>query len=132
MYNQGWFDLLVTPEEVAMTHTHHETRHIYIDRSHPAKEDLWPTRMGDSVGHWEGSTLVVDTVASRGDLWLLERYPTGGEPVDRHVAGAQAHFVERIRMVNHDHLEDRMTVDNAIDPRASVEPDNQLPKSRRR
>ncbi len=114
MYNQGWFDVLVTPEEVAMTHTHHETRHIYIDRSHPAKEDLWPTRMGDSVGHWEGSTLVVDTVEPRGDLWLLERYPTGENRWTVMSLSAQAHFVERIRMVDHDHLEDRMTVDDAI------------------
>ena len=64
-------------EEVAITHTHHETRHIYMNRSHPGKDELWPTRMGHSIGHWDGNTLIVDTVAVRGDLWLIERYPTG-------------------------------------------------------
>jgi hypothetical protein len=110
MYNPGWFDVLVTPEEVAMTHTHHETRHIYIGRSHPAKEDLWPTRMGDSIGHWEGSTLVVDTVAARGDLWLREQFPDHETRWTVMSLSEQAHFVERIRMVSHDLLEDRMTV----------------------
>jgi hypothetical protein len=110
MYNPGWFDVLVTPEEVAMTHTHHETRHIYIGRSHPGKEDLWPTRMGHSIGHWEGSTLVVDTVAVRGDLWLREQSPDHETRWTVMSLSDQAHFVERIRMVNHEHLEDRLTV----------------------
>jgi hypothetical protein len=113
MYNAGWFDVLVTPEEVAMTHTHHETRHIYIGRSHPAKEDLWPTRMGHSIGHWAGSTLVVDTVAARGDLWMMERVKDEYRWIVMSLS-EQAHFVERIRMVNHDRLEDRMTVYDEI------------------
>jgi hypothetical protein len=114
MYNPGWFDVLVTPEEVAMTHTHHETRHIYIRRSHPPKEDLWPTRMGDSIGHWEGGTLVVDTVLPRGDLWLREQLPNHETRWTILSLSPEAHFVERLRRVDHDHLEDRMTVDDAI------------------
>ena len=35
-------------------------RIIYLDRPH--REDYWPTYMGDSVGHWEDDTLVVETV----------------------------------------------------------------------
>jgi hypothetical protein len=114
MYNPGWIDVLVTPEEVAITHTHHETRHVYINRSHPGKDELWPTRMGHSIGHWEGSTLIVDTVAARGDLWLIERYPTGETRWTVMSLSDQAHFVERIRMVDHDRLEDNMTVYDAI------------------
>ncbi len=114
MYNPGWFDVLVTPEEVAMTHSHHETRHIYIGRPHPPKEDLWPTRMGDSVGHWEGSTLVVDTLAPRGDLWLRAQLATHETRWTIMSLSPEAHFVERIRMLDHDHLQDRMTVDDAI------------------
>jgi hypothetical protein len=113
MYNAGWFDVLVTPEEVAMTHTHHETRHIYIGRSHPAKEDLWPTRMGHAIGHWEGNTLVVDTVAIRGDLWLIEQVKGEFRWIVMTFSD-QAHFVEHIRMVNHDRLEDRLTVYDEI------------------
>ena len=29
---------------------------------HPPADELWPTPWGDSIGHWEGDTLVVDTV----------------------------------------------------------------------
>jgi hypothetical protein len=114
MYNPGWIDVLVTPEEVAITHTHHETRHVYINRSHPAKDELWPTRMGHSIGHWEGDTLIVDTVAVRGDLWLIERYPSGETRWTVTSLSDQAHFIERIHMVNHDRLEDRVTVYDEI------------------
>src|SRR5882672_6711265 len=35
-------------------------RHIRMNGTHPAK--LVPTSMGDSIGHWEGDTLVIDTI----------------------------------------------------------------------
>ena len=40
---------------------------IYTDgRSHPTKEELWPTYNGASVGHWEGDTLVFTTISLKG------------------------------------------------------------------
>ncbi len=40
-----------------------QTRTIWTDgREHPPLEELDPTYMGHSVGHWEGDTLVVDTI----------------------------------------------------------------------
>jgi hypothetical protein len=40
---------------------------IYTDgRSHPPKEELWPTYNGASVGHWEGDTLVFTTISLKG------------------------------------------------------------------
>jgi hypothetical protein len=50
-------------------------RVIYIDRPH--RKDLDPSFLGDSVGHWEGDTLVVDVVGLNDRTWL-----GGGE--DRH------------------------------------------------
>ena len=42
---------------------------VYTDgRKHPDADDLWPTYSGDSVGHWEGDTLVFDTISTKG--WL--------------------------------------------------------------
>ena len=38
----------------------HQIRHVRLDAQHPA--DLKPSWYGDSVGHYEGDTLVVDTV----------------------------------------------------------------------
>jgi hypothetical protein len=44
-------------------------RIIYTDgRPHP--KDLDTTYMGDSIGHWEGDTLVVDVVGLNGETWL--------------------------------------------------------------
>lgn len=36
------------------------TRHIRMNATHPA--NLKPTPMGDSVGHWDGDALVIDTI----------------------------------------------------------------------
>ena len=54
--------VLVTPGEVTLVlEGDMQVRHIHTDgRGHPADPDL--TFNGDSIGHWEGDTLVVDTV----------------------------------------------------------------------
>jgi hypothetical protein len=63
-------EFLFTPGRVT---THHEAwmqwRNIYTDgRGHP--DDLEATFEGDSIGHWEGGTLVVDTVAIKDSVAL--------------------------------------------------------------
>jgi len=54
--------VLVTPGEVTIIQeAYMQVRHVLTDgRDHPADPDL--TFNGDSIGHWEGDTLVVDTV----------------------------------------------------------------------
>jgi len=47
----------------------HSYRQVFMDgRKHPA--DLDPTWYGHSVGHWEGDTLVVDTVGFNDRFWF--------------------------------------------------------------
>jgi hypothetical protein len=47
----------------------HTFRVIYMDgRPHPT--DLVPGNYGHSIGHWEGNTLVVDTVGFSERFWL--------------------------------------------------------------
>jgi hypothetical protein len=41
---------------------------IHADFKHP--DDLVPTWMGDSVGRWEGDTLVVDTIGFNDKTWV--------------------------------------------------------------
>lgn len=43
---------------------------IHIDSEHPSGKALVPTYNGDSIGHWEGDTLVVDVIGFNGKLWL--------------------------------------------------------------
>ena len=106
------FQAMSLPEETVLLFQRGETRHIYTDgRAHPRKDDLWATVEGDSIGRWEGETLVVDTVARKaGPIGFFAAYSPLSE---------QAHFIERIRMVSSDVLEDQMTIE---DPVALVRP----------
>ena len=108
----GIYEWRVTPEEVTLISTLGSVRHIYTDgRSHPPKSELWPTRMGDSVGHWEGNTLVVDTVATKPEITVIEfakPFPVTVQMSD------QLHFVERIRMVNHNAMQIQFTTEDPV------------------
>jgi hypothetical protein len=109
-YLPGIYEWRVTPEEVTLINTLGSVRHIYTDgRSHPSKHDLWPTRMGDSVGHWEDDTLVVDTVATKPEISVFEK----GFAVTVQMSD-QLHFVERIRMVNHNEMQIQFTTEDPV------------------
>jgi hypothetical protein len=47
--------------------------------------------MGDSVGHWDGNTLVIDTINFKRPLWL----DVDGTPTSNDV-----HLIQRIRKIN--------------------------------
>jgi hypothetical protein len=67
-------------------------RHLYIDgRAHVKLDDYDPTTVGDSVAHWEGDTLIVDTngFSDRG----LVTIPGGG------FRTAKSHLIERFRLL---------------------------------
>jgi hypothetical protein len=68
-------------------------RYIYTDgRTHPEKDDGEPTTNGHSIGHWEGDTLVVDTVGfnDRG----VRSIPGGG------MRTPDSHLTERYRLMD--------------------------------
>jgi hypothetical protein len=105
----GMYQWRVTPEETTFISTVGAVRHIYTDgRSHPPKDELWPTLMGDSIGHWEGDTLVVDTIGTRKRLYTGELSGFFLPVSD------QLHFTERIRMVNHDQMQIDYTVEDPV------------------
>jgi hypothetical protein len=67
----GLFPLQIvqTPTQVVILYEYMSAyRIVPIDAPHP--EDVVPTYMGDSVGHWEGDTLVVDVVGFNDRTWL--------------------------------------------------------------
>jgi len=102
--------IVQTPGEVIFLFEYDSLRHpIYTDgRGHDSA--LGPLWMGDSIGHWEGDTLVADTVNFNDKSWL-----------DRmgHPHSVELHVVERIRRIDHDHLVDDITID---DPKAYTKP----------
>jgi len=63
------YEFIVRPEESwIITENGPNVMRIYTDgRKHPPAEELWPTFTGDSVGHWEGQTLVFTTVSMIGE-----------------------------------------------------------------
>ena len=65
-------------------------RRIYLNRPHP-KNPL-PTWNGDSVGHWEGDTLVVDTIGFNDKSWLSAEMTPHTE---------ETHLSERMRQIQH-------------------------------
>ena len=119
------FEVLPTPKETALIFSSREIRHVYTDgRDHPGKDDLWPTPWGDSVGHWEGDTLVIDTVAVKSAFPGREGISVnafGGieEMLTVALLSPDARFGERIRMLDKDHLEDRITI---VDPTNLTKP----------
>lgn len=71
----------------------HEIRHIRVNQPHPAQ--VTPSWYGDSVGHYEGDTLVIDTVGVKiGPFGMLDFY---GTPYT-----AALHIVERYRMIDYE------------------------------
>ena len=103
-------EIFVTPEVVLMYFdAGSAVRHIYTDgRGHPKGEgfdtDVAPRWNGHSIGHWEGDTLVVDTVGT---------YPSN---YDQTAAphSDQLHVTERIRLVAKDWLQDAMTIEDPV------------------
>jgi hypothetical protein len=114
----GYYEWRITPEETTLIGTLGSVRHIYTDgRPHPPKDELWPTNEGDSIGRWEGDTLVVDTVAVKQPLIISLAEPiTLVGPLSN-----EFHAVERIRTVNDDQMQIRFTAD---DPAALAKPIN--------
>ena len=99
------FELTVTPEETLLTAGDFAIRHIYTDgRKHPPEDELDPSRMGDSVGRWEGEVLVVDTVGQRGG-------PAGFGPLSYSEA---LHVTERIRKTGRNTLEDQIVIEDPV------------------
>ena len=79
-----------------------QVRRIYLNEKQIAFEDAEPLFWGHSVGHWEGNTLVVNTIG------LKDSVRVGGAP-----HSPQMQINERIKVTSADTFEDQITV---IDP----------------
>lgn len=92
----------ITPEETVIMNFYRDVRHVYTDgRALPGEEDRWPGPWGESIGRWEGDTLVIETVGADS---------TGLTGLPFPVYSLDASYVERIRMVDADRVEAEITV----------------------
>lgn len=93
-----------TPQQVVILYEYMNVfRVIPIGAKHPA--DLIPTYMGDSVGHWEGDTLVVDVVGFNDKTWLNG---TGT------IHSEMLHITERYTRVDKDQINYEVTIDDPV------------------
>jgi hypothetical protein len=77
---------------------------IYMNRTrHPS--NLSPTWNGDSIGHWEGDTLVVDTVGFNDKSWLQP----GMEPHSE-----ETHMIQRFRRLANGFMEMQTTIEDRL------------------
>ena len=99
IYKNFGLQMLQTPNEVTLIYEQdHEFRKIRMNQPHPAQ--VKPSFSGDSVGHWEGDTLVVDTVGIKVDrpYAMIDIF---GTPYTE-----KLRVVERYRMVDYDQAKD--------------------------
>jgi hypothetical protein len=102
-------EIFHTPEKVAILKENGGWSRVYLNRGHLPAEDLYPMFYGDSIGHWEGNTLVVDTISLGGANNI-----DGAAP-----HSAAAHLVQRISHPSIDILRVEATLD---DPKALLRP----------
>jgi hypothetical protein len=104
MYVPAAIQVIQTPEYVVFLHERMSWRIVPLNgRPHiPDSTRLW---QGDSVGHWEGDTLVIDTANLNGKTWLNE----GGE-----VVSYAEHVVERITPTGPETLRYQATVADPV------------------
>jgi hypothetical protein len=101
--------IVQTPTRVVILHEYMSVfRVIPLNAEHPP--DIVPTYMGDSVGRWEGDTLVVDVIGFNDKGWLTG---TGTHHSDA------LHVTERYTRVDKDQIDYVVTME---DPNVFTEP----------
>ncbi|HLZ99094.1 MAG TPA: hypothetical protein VKP66_14225 [Steroidobacteraceae bacterium] len=99
------FEILFSPGRVTILGEGdgNRMRRIYTDgRPHPADPD--PSFHGHSIGHWEGGTLVIDTIALLPQVYLAVNEAVG-IPND-----GDMHIVERMHLQGPDTLHDDLEI----------------------
>jgi hypothetical protein len=89
----------------------HMWRIVYTDgRKHSSDATDYPTYLGESIGHWEGDTMVVDVIGFNDKTWL----DAAGHPHTE-----KMHVIERYTRTDENTLHFEATID---DPGAYTKP----------
>jgi hypothetical protein len=83
----------------------HEIRRVHIDAGFPPDVDELDSSLGYSVGHWEGTTLVIETQGLKEALW----HRAGGEPISR-----EARVTEYVYIGEDDNLHVELILDDPV------------------
>jgi hypothetical protein len=106
MRTRDSIEFVVRPEQVWMfSENTHLPRRIYTDgRPHRSGPDAFLAYAGDSIGHWEGDVLIVETINLRQDK-MIDRSGI--------FMSEKMKINERIRRVDADTLEDIFTIEDS-------------------
>jgi len=100
IFKQFTAQLLQQPDKITILYSNpdHEVRRVRLNQRHPTP--LTPSWYGDSVGHYEGDTLVIDTVGVKTDrpYGMIDLF---GTPYTD-----KLHVVERYRLRDYDDVKD--------------------------
>jgi hypothetical protein len=101
IYKQATVQVIQQPHRILMLYSgNSEVRRIRLNESHPSP--LTPAWYGDSVGHYEGDTLVIDTVGVKTDRKYAMIDLFGTPYTDK------LHVVERYRLRDYDDVKDAL------------------------
>jgi len=97
------FQLVQQPKQVSIFFEEdHQYTFIYLNAKH--EDPVKPSFLGDSVAHWEGDTLVVDTIGYNGET-----------PLNNLQVSSKAHTVMHMRLINDGKtLENIVTIDDPV------------------
>ena len=98
IYKQFVVRIIQEPDRVLLIYNSSDLRRVRLNDGHP--EPLTPSWYGDSVGHYEGDTLVIDTVGVKTDrpYAMIDLF---GTPYTKSL-----HVVERYRLREYDDVKD--------------------------
>jgi hypothetical protein len=98
-------EFLQTPGQITIIgEAYSEVRRIYLNEPQGKVGDVEPGYYGHSVGHWDGDTLVVDTIGIKETVRGYRSMPHS----DR------MRITERIRLIATDVLQDQITIDDPV------------------
>jgi hypothetical protein len=98
-------EIIQTPKQVTIIgEAFSEVRRIYVGKPQLSLDDVDPGYYGRSVGHWEGDTLVIDTLGIKPSVRGYQGMPHS----------EKMRIAERIRRTAPEALQDQITLDDPV------------------
>jgi len=100
IYKQFLMQMIQQPDRIVMLYNGDQVRRVRLNQPHPSPPT--PSWYGDSVGHYEGDTLVIDTVGVKTDRPYAMLDLFGTPYTDK------LHIVERYRLRDYEDVKDAL------------------------
>jgi len=97
------FQIVQTPEQITVLYEYaHAVRNIFMGTPHIDGQLFW--WMGDSRGHWDGDTLVVDVTDFNDETWFDRAGNFHSDAL---------HVIERYTLIDPDHINYEATIEDS-------------------